>query len=197
MNFDNEKVAGLFIFFGTFQFLIAILLLALVEPGYSISTNYISELGIGTNAPIFTLTMVIWGVSAFLAAIILFRVSVTEPIFPARLFAIMIMGVGIGFAGSGLVPMNSTPGIPLHFHITNTGVFSAIIAIFISYKLVNPPFSYIQIILGALTVLATILLLTGIDPGIGMGGIERFGVYVFIVWLLSFSTYLMNKEKQM
>ncbi|MHA2374258.1 MAG: DUF998 domain-containing protein, partial [Candidatus Thorarchaeota archaeon] len=177
------------------QYLIVILLLALVEPGYSISTNYISELGIGSNALIFTLTMVIWGVSAFFAAIILYRVSSTEPIFPARLFAILIMVAGIGVTGSGLVPMYSTPGIPLHFTLTNIGSFSALIAIFVAYKLVNPPFSYVQIIFAALGVLATILLLTGTDMGLGLGGMERLSVYIFIVWLLSFSTYLMNKSQ--
>jgi hypothetical membrane protein len=194
MNIDDEKVAGLLIFFGTFQYLMVILLLALVEPGYSISENFVSELGIGTNALIFNLSMVIWGGSAIFAGVILYRVSRTEPIFPARLFAILIVVAGLGVTGSGLIPMQSTPGIPLHMNLTTLGIFSATIAIFIAYKLVNPPFSYIQIILGVISVLGIILFPMGTDLGVGMGGMERLGVYNFIVWLLSFSTYLMNKR---
>ncbi|MFX1262656.1 MAG: DUF998 domain-containing protein [Promethearchaeota archaeon] len=194
MSFDNEKAAGMLLFFGTFQYLITILLLAVVEPGYSIKWNFISLLGIGTNALIFNLSEVIWGGSGFFAALILYRVSMTEPIFPARLFAVVIMVAAIAAIGGGLFPMRSTPVIPLHSYFTQIGLLSGVIAVFIAYKLVNPPFSYIQIIFGALSLLGVILFLTGTDLGFGVGGIERLAFYIFFVWILSFSTYLMNKS---
>ncbi|MFW9870430.1 MAG: DUF998 domain-containing protein [Candidatus Thorarchaeota archaeon] len=195
MNLENEKVAGLFLFFGTVQYLFTILILAMVEPSYSISTNFISDLGIGTNAIVFTVTMVIWGGTAAIAAIFLYRSAATEPFFPLRLLALALMVGGLGIVGSGLVPEYSTPGIALHFYLTTVGALSALVAVFLSYKLVNPPFSYVQIFMGGLALLTTILLLSGNDLGIGLGGMERMNAYSFIIWLLSLSGALMNKSQ--
>ncbi len=194
MNLVNERVSGLFIFFGTVQYLFVIMMLAMVEPGYSISANYISELGIGSNALVFITSMAIWGGTAAIAAVLLYRISAAESFFPSRLLAILLTIAGLCVMGAGLVPMYSTPGIPLHRTLTTIGILFAIVVIFLSYKLMKPPFSYIQIILGGLAVLTTILMIAGTDMGLGMGGMERMNAYVFILWLLGFSTFLMNKS---
>lgn len=166
----------------------------MVEPGYSISTNFISDLGIGSNALVFIISMAIWGGTAAIAGVFLYRSSATEPLFPSRLQAIVRTIAGLGIMGAGFIPEFSTPGIPLHRTLTTIGALFGIVAVFLSNKLMTPPLSYIQIILGGLALLTTILVIAGIDLGIGMGGMERMNAYSFIVWLLSFSTFLMNRS---
>jgi hypothetical membrane protein len=196
MNLVSEKTAGLFIFFGNVQYLFVIMMLAMVEPAYSISANFISELALGANGLVFAMTMVIWGGTAAIAAVILYRVSAPDPLFPSKLFAILLCVGGLGIVGSGLIPMGTSHiyGMPLHFYLTTVGALAALAAIFVGYKLVNPPFSYIQLFIGGLALLTTILVLTATDFGLGPGGMERMNAYSFIIWLLSFSTYLMNKS---
>ncbi len=197
MNFDNENVAGLLLFFSYLQFLFVRFILALVEPGYSFSINYISELGIGPNALVFNLSVVIWGLSAFIAGVLLYRASATESIFPSRVFAILIMILGVAFTGVGLFPIYSYPSIypiPLHNIFGTINIFTGIIVIFVSYKMMKSPLSYIQIILGVLAVLTNLLLFTMNHMGLGIGGIQRVAFLVLTVWVFIMSTYLMNKS---
>ncbi|MFW9770392.1 MAG: DUF998 domain-containing protein [Candidatus Thorarchaeota archaeon] len=198
MNLVSEKTAGLFIFFGTVQFVFMSMILAMVEPGYSISANFVSELALGTNGLIFDMIMIIQGGFVAIGAIILYRVAAQEPFFPSKLFSILLCVGGLGILGAGAVPMATSHlfgGFPMHVFLTTVGIFSAVGAIFVGYKLVNPPFSYIHIIMGVLGVLTTVLVLTATDLGIGPGGMERMNAYSLILWLLPFSGVLMSKPQ--
>jgi hypothetical membrane protein len=171
-------------------------MLAMVEPGYSIAANFISELALGPNGLVFAMTMVIWGGFVAIAAAILYRVSASDSFFPSRLFAILLCVGGLGIVGSGLIPMGTSHiyGMPLHFYLTTVGALSALVAIFVGYKLVDPPFSYIQLFIGGLALLTTVLVLTATDLGLGPGGMERMNAYSFIVWVFGLSAYLMSKS---
>ncbi|MFW9927211.1 MAG: DUF998 domain-containing protein [Candidatus Thorarchaeota archaeon] len=198
MNLVSEKTAGLFIFFANVQFVFISLMLAMVEPGYSISVNFLSELALGTNGLIFDVTMVIWGGFVAIGAIILYRVAAQEPFFPSKLFPILLCVAGLGIVGAGAVPMATSHlfgGFPLHMFLTTVGGLSGIAAIFVGYKLMDPPFSYVQIIMGGLALLTTVLVLTATDLGLGAGGMERMNAYSFILWLLPLSGVLMNKPQ--
>ncbi len=194
MEFDKEKVAGLFLFFSTLQFFFVSLILALVEPGYSFSTLFISELGApgASNALIFNLSLTGFGLCILIAGFLLYRASEAESMFPSRLFAILIMLWGIFVTVMGLVPMHSLP--PIHSVFGYFYSFTHVIAIFVSFKIMKSPLSYIQLILGVMAVVTTFLFLTAIDLGLGWGGIERVDFLVTYVWLFVMSTYLMNKS---
>ena len=199
MNFDNEKVAGLFLFFSTVQFIFIQLILALVEPGYSFSDLFISELGApgATNALIFNVSILGWGLCIFIAGLLLYRASAGESMFPNRLFAIMILLFGIAGIGGGLAPMHTYPSIyPLPLHSIFGYIYNLVhlIAIFVSFKIMKPPLSYIQIILGVLAVLTTLLFITATDLGLGWGGMERVDFVITFAWLYVLSTYLMSKS---
>ncbi|MFW9767263.1 MAG: DUF998 domain-containing protein [Candidatus Thorarchaeota archaeon] len=199
MTLDNEKVAGLLLFFGTLQGIFVVLILALVEPGYSFSTNFISDLGdlSASNALIFNLSTIIWGLGILIAGFLLYRASATESIFPNRLFAILIVLCGICTIGVGLAPINSSPSIyPLPLHVIFGDILAGlrVIAMFVSFKIMNPPLSYIQIILGVMAFVLTFLFLTAIDFGLGVGGIQRVSRVVLYAWLFIISTHLMNKS---
>ncbi len=199
MSIENEKVAGVLLFFGTLQFIFVQLILALVEPGYSFQNEFLSELGApgAANALIFNVSAICIGLSTLIAGFLLYRASATEPMFPSRLFAIMIALWGIALTGAGLAPMHTYPSIyplPLHSIFAYIFNFSHLIAIFVSFKIMKPPLSYIQIILGVLAVLTTTLLVTATDLGLGWGGIQRVDNVITYAWLYVMSTYLMSKS---
>ncbi|MFX1416367.1 MAG: DUF998 domain-containing protein [Promethearchaeota archaeon] len=194
MNFDNEKAAGLLLFFSTLQFIFVQLILALVEPGYSFSTEFISELGApgASNALIFNLSLTSMGLCILITGLLLYRAYATESIFPSRLFAILMILWGIFGTAMGLVPMHAYP--PWHSIFGYFYSFIHILAIFVSFKIMKPPLSYIQIVLGVMAVVTTFLFLTATDLGLGWGGIERVDFLVAYVWYFVMSTYLMNKS---
>ncbi|MFX1482534.1 MAG: DUF998 domain-containing protein [Promethearchaeota archaeon] len=199
MNIENEKVAGVFLFLGTLQAGFVQLILALVEPVYSFQIEFISELGApgAANALIFNVSVLGWGICMLIAALLLYRASAGESMFPNRLFAIMIILMGIAGIGAGLAPMHTYPSIyPLPLHSIFGYVFNIflLIAIFLSLKIMKPPLSYIQLVLGVLAVLTTILFVTATDLGLGWGGMERVYFVVVFAWLYVTSTYLMSKS---
>lgn len=199
MSIENEKVAAVFLFFGTLQAGFVFLILALVEPGYSFQIEFISELGApgAANALIFNVSVLGWGICILIAALLLYRASAGESMFPNRLFAIMIILLGIAAIGGALAPMHTYPSIyplPLHSIFGYIYNFSHLIAIFVSFKIMKPPLSYIQIVLGVLAILTTALFITATDLGLGWGGMERVDFIITFAWLYVLSTYLMSKS---
>jgi len=187
------------LFLGTLQSGFVQLILALVEPGYSFQIEFISELGApgAANALIFNVSILIWGLCMFIAGLLLYRASAGESMFPNRLFAIMIILFGICGIGGGLAPMHTYPSIyPLPLHSIFGYLYNIVhlIAIFVSFKIMKPPLSYIQIVLGVLAVLTTALFITATDLGLGWGGMERVDFTITFAWLYVMSTYLMSKS---
>ncbi|UCE28501.1 MAG: hypothetical protein JSV85_04255, partial [Candidatus Bathyarchaeota archaeon] len=65
-----------------------------------------------------------------------------------------------------------------------------------SYRLEKPPLSYLSTILGIMSLVALVLLGSGIDLGLGMGGMERMIAYPLLLWAMSFSGHLMTGNKR-
>ena len=56
-----EKLAGTLIFVGTAQFILFATVAEALYPDYSISNNYISDLGVGPSAPLFNSSVLVLG----------------------------------------------------------------------------------------------------------------------------------------
>ncbi|MFW9847734.1 MAG: DUF998 domain-containing protein [Candidatus Thorarchaeota archaeon] len=199
MEYKNENVAGILIFFTLIQWYFVEYILSYLEPGYNFSTEYISELGApgATNAAIFNASIVLVGIGLISGSYFLYRASASETIFPNRLFAILMMLFGICFIGVGLAPLHAYPDyVPLPFHIIFGNIAQAvrIIAIFVSVKITKPPLSYALLILGVISFVTQILFLTQLDLGLGAGGNQRLDVLVWTTFLIVISTHLMSKS---
>ena len=53
MAYSREKVAGMLFFIAATQFVLGLTISEALYPGYSVSDNYISDLGIGPSSIIF------------------------------------------------------------------------------------------------------------------------------------------------
>jgi len=200
MEYKNENIAGIILLFSVLTWYFVELILSYLEPGYSFSTNFISELGSpgATNALIFNTTVTLLGLSVLAAGYLLYRASASETIFPNRLFAILVMLLGICFIGGALGPMHAYPDyLPLPFHTIFGDIAQAVMitAILVSVKITKPPLSYVLLILAVISFVTQIITLSAMDLGLGVGGNQRLYFIVWTTWMFVISTHLMSKSE--
>lgn len=147
-----------------------------VYPGYSISHNYISDLGVGKTAIIFNGSIIFMGILVLIGAILL-----------GPSYYIIIV-IGLFSALVGVFP--ETTGIPHSISALIVFLFGGIAAIYYS---VREKF-YIWSVLGIVSLIALVLYVTKHYAGLGYGGMERMIVYPELLWGLSFASYLIKRQ---
>ncbi len=183
---ENEtrlELAGLLIFVGTGQFLTAMMIGAAIRPSYSIATNTISDLGVGSSALLFNSSIIILGILIIISALLL-RTGLRSTV-----FAMLLVLTGIGAAGVGIFP--ETTGAPHLIFALIAFVFEGLAAIY-SSRYTRKAFAVISVILGLLTISALILYSSGNYSVLHDGGMERLIVYPSILWALAFSGTLQS-----
>jgi hypothetical membrane protein len=184
------KTSGALLFAGSAQFIIALTVAEALYPNYSVSQNYISDLGatcratcqvVQPTATIFNSSVFLLGVLGILGA---FSIWLG---FRNRILSVFIGLASFGAMGVGLFP--ETAG-PIHQVVSLiTFVFAGLSAI-ASYRLQRIPLSYFSILLGAMTLVSLTLYVSNVFLGLGQGGMERMIVYPALIWAVGFSAYL-------
>ena len=144
----------------------------------------------GNSAAIFDVSIILLGMFVIVGAFFIQR------IFKNRLFTSLGVMPGVGCVGVGVVAENIS--LPIHdvFALV-TFVFVAASAI-MSYKFEKSPLSYVSVILGSVTLLATVLLISGYNVnsgfylGLGLGGMQRFIIYPILLGMLGFGAHLIG-----
>ena len=101
----------------------------------------------------------------------------------------MLILSSIGALGVALFP--ETAG-PVH------AIFSLIVFLFgglaavASFQLEELPMNYLSILLGAVSLTALGLTISGTNLGLGPGGMERMIAYPALFWLIGFGSHLMK-----
>jgi hypothetical membrane protein len=198
MDSINRKIAGALLFVGASQFTVGMIVAEAVYPNYSISGNYISDLGVWgkPSAAIFNPSIILLGLMILISAYFIQR--------EFRMGAITVFFVlaGLGPLLVGIFPENTflVHGVPVIHSIAAiiSFVFGGIAAI-ASYKITKGPFRYFSVILGVATLFALLLFATTRSDylGIGVGGMERMIVYPTLVWTIGMGANLLpspNKE---
>lgn len=185
MKYDSRSIAGLLVFVGGVQCVLGIIIAEALYPGYNTSENWISDLGIGPSALIFNSSVFLLGVLGITGTYFIHRV------FNSRLFSILLAIANMGAIGVGLFTED--------FGIVHT-IFAVILFLFIgltailSYKLQKPPLSYLSVLLGALALLAIVLVASETYLGLGKGGMERMIAYPALLWVIGFGAYLIGSS---
>jgi len=185
MKYDNKRIAGLLVFVGSVQCVLGIIIAEALYPSYSTSENWISDLGIGPSALIFNSSVFLLGVLGITGTYFIQRA------FNFRLFSILLAITNVGAIGVGLFTED--------FGIVHT-IFALILFLFtgltaiLSYKLQKPPFSYLSVLLGALALLAIVLVASGTYLGLGKGGMERMIAYPALLWVIGFGAHLIGSS---
>jgi hypothetical membrane protein len=182
----NWRSPGLLLLLGSLELLFLVHLAEILYPGYSVSLNYISDLGVGPE-PSRTI---------FTVGIIAFGILVTTSVYlrggPAWEVPILVALSGAGTIGVGV--FNEQWGtIHLVFAAIAFGMGS--LAALVSSRTVKGPLSVVFAALGVLGLVALGLQATGTFLGLGVGGMERMIYYPAIFWVLIYGVYLMSVEK--
>jgi hypothetical membrane protein len=201
MALSNPAKAGTALFVGGVQFTILWFLSEVLYPGYSVTHNYISDLGTSCSGRgaacllppawwVFDLSEIVFGFLIVLAAYFFYRAYPYKPV--ATVFVI----TGIALIGTGAFDESFGPWHILFSLITF--LFAGLSAV-ITFRFQRSPLSYLSVLLGVISLVALVLYIPvggdfGNLIGIGQGGLERLIVYPVLMWSVGFGGYLIGQE---
>ena len=179
---------GLWLLAAGLEILFLVHLSESLYPGYSVSEDYISDLGVGPmlSSVTFTVAVISFGLMALLVAV-LFRQRDQK-----SLIWLLLALSGIGAIGVGVFNEDFRP--PVHRPFALLAFLFGNLAALYSYKLVRPPLSYVFALLGLIGLSALALFGGGIYLGLGIGGMERMVLYPAMFWAICFGAYLSAEE---
>jgi hypothetical membrane protein len=181
----HTEYAGALLFSGGTVLFLAMMVAEALYPGYSIADNYISDLGVGSTAPVFNTAIVIYGACIIAAAYLLRR----DGMVPMPTPALFVLGLsGAGAACVGIFP--ETLGAP---HVISAGVafVGGAVAALVLSRSVSVPFRWFSALMGCIALAGLVLHLSHTYIGIGPGGTERLVAYPLMLWSAGLGGYLM------
>lgn len=188
MAYSNAKVAGTLFFIAASQFILDLIVAEALYPDYSISKNYISDLGVGPSSMVFNTSVFLMGLLLIIGTYFL------QCAFNSRVLTMLLFLTALGTMGVGVFTENSGT---IHTVVSLIAFLFGGLSAITSYRLLKPPFSAIAIILGAMSLGALVLFATKIDLGLDVGGMERMIAYPILTWGTGFGGHLIGQpEKQ-
>ena len=202
MAYSREKVAGTLFFIAATQFVLAFSISESLYPGYSMSANYISDLGIGPSSLIFNSSAFLLGLLLLIGTYFL------RPISDFKTINMLLLLTALGAMGIGVFTKDYRIA---HGAVTTMTFFFAGLSAISSFKVLKTPSSLMSIILGTMTLGALVLFSSGMITsgsltsdiaydsdfymGLGPGGIEHLIVYPALIWLAGFSWHLITQRE--
>ncbi|AEG17808.1 DUF998 domain-containing protein [Methanobacterium paludis] len=191
------KIAGIILFIGSLQYLLAVNLAETQFPGYSIAKNTLSTLGgsiplVEPSAIIFNISVILFGILSLAAVYLILKSG------GSRLFSVCLAISSAGAIGVGLFPQY-TGNTHLLFALI-TFLFGSLATLF-SYRLkLNIPMVIVSLVMGLMSfILVLILIILGSGTAnpfvayLGIGGNERFVAYPVIIYLAALGGYLTSR----
>ena len=178
---------GLYILIGGLEALFLIHLAEMVYPDYSVSSDYISDLGIGPALPaaLFTAAVILFGLMALLSSALMRKED------KKSLLWLFVALSGVGAICVGLFNENVTL---VHRPAALTAFLFGNLAALYSYRRTRPPLSYVFGMLGLIGLSALALFGAGIYLGLGIGGMERMILYPAMFWAIGFGAFRCAEE---
>jgi len=203
MTYSRGKVAGVLFFIAVTQFILGLAIAEALHPGYSLSANYVSDLGIGPSSTVFNSSAFLLGLLLVIGTHFLRRIPTLKTV------NILLLLMAIGAMGVGIFTKEFTVA---HGGVSSMAFFFSGLSAIASAKVLKKPFSVISIILGVMTLTALGLFSSGLITsgsftsniaynsdfylGLGPGGMERMIVYPGLIWLAGFSGYLLTRREE-
>ena len=200
----NGRIAGVLFLVASAQFILGLLVAEALYSGYSVSEDYISDLGVGPSSMVFNSSAFLFGLLSIIGAYFLPRTV------DFRGLKVLLILMAIGAMGVGIFTSAYTT---IHGAVSLMAFGFGGLSAIASFKVSKMPLSAISVVLGVMTLVALTLFASGLvttgsltsnEPptsefflGIGPGGMERMIVYPALIWLTLFSGYLLAlSEKQ-
>jgi hypothetical membrane protein len=200
------KLAGLLLFITSVMLTLGIIAAEAFCPNYSLSNDKLSDLGakapmsilsvpasdVSIQQPsslIFSSTVCLAGVLIVISSLLVCRGSAS------KILGRFLVIPGIGGIIVGL--LTEQMGMIHYVGAVMVFVFGPLAAI-VSYRRVKPPFSYLSVVMGLISLAFVPFVALGIYNAlikytiVATGGVENMIVYPFLLWMLAFGTYLMK-----
>jgi hypothetical membrane protein len=177
---DASAFAGKAILLASIQLVFFIIVAQRLYPNYSLANNYISDLGVGSTAPIFNLSMMLFGLLLVLASYFLCKAH-------RKYASVAFFIIGLGGFCVGVFP--ETTGLP-HILSALVAFDGAAITAIAFFKVFRGYLSYYSLAAGLVGILVTVLfifnLATGsqVTFGLGHGGVEEILFYDELIWAI-------------
>ena len=210
------------LFIGNTVFVLGLAVAESVFRGYSVSRDFISDLGAPISVPlnppgILTVQQpasIIYILSLSILTVLSLEAAWQfRKTFPAKRFwkVFVVFAAGLValplsyipyyvYAGQQIMqPISNVPtpliaGAIVHDALSGLVFFFGGLSAIESRKLVQKPLDGLFPIAGAITIGAAVLSGVGVDLGLGPGGIERIVAYPILVWALAFGGYLIGTD---
>jgi len=195
-------MAGTLFFIAATQFVLGLTTAEASYPGYSVSANYISDLGIGPSAIIFNSSVFLAGLLLLIGTYFLRHIPNFKTI------NILLFLTALGLMGIGVFTKHYRTA---HGAVATTAFFFAGLSAITSFKVLKKPLSLISIVLGMMTLGALALFSIGMITsgsltsdiaydsdfylGLGPGGMEHMILYPVGMWLAGFSWHLVTQRE--
>jgi len=203
MAYPKERVAGALFFVAVTQFILGLTIAEALHPGYSVSANYVSDLGIGPFSVVFNSSVFLLGLLLLVGTYFLRHISELKTV-KILLFLMALSAIGVGIFNKEFTIA--------HGAVSSLAFLFAGLSAIASAKVLKSPFSLISILLGVMTIGALALYSIGMTTsgsltsnieydstfylGLGPGGMERMIVYPALMWLAGFSGYLAMQREE-
>jgi hypothetical membrane protein len=197
MPHSNGKMAGVFFFIASTQFVLGLIVAEASYPGYNMSDNYISDLGVGPSSMIFNFSIFLLGLLSIIGSYFLPRTI------NFRALSVLLALMSIGAIGAGIFTKSSAA---IHGVMSSMAFLFGGLSAIASFKVLKRPLSVISVILGVIVLGALALFAGGLLAsgsfteieaqdsvfflGLGPGGMERMIAYPALIWLAGFSGHL-------
>ncbi len=182
---DSSRIAGVLFLVASSQFVIFMVISEALYNGYSVATNYISDLGVGPSSTVFNSSIIVLGLLVIAGAYFLYHG------FHDGLLTMLLALTAVGAIGVGVF----TEDFGLVHGVVSliTFLFGGLSAIW-SSRTVRFPFSVLAVILGLGSLSALLFFGTKVYVGLGAGGMERMIAYPILLWGAAFGGYLMGNS---
>lgn len=200
MMYSKGKVAGILFIAAATQFVLGLTISEALYPDYSISDNYISDLGVGSSSIIFNSSVFLLGLLLIIGIFYLRHIS------NFRIVNILLLLMALGAMGVGVFTEEYRVA---HGAVAFIAFLCAGLSALASYKALQKPFSIISIILGAISLGALFLYSAGFITsgsltsnivydsnfylGLGPGGMERMIIYPTLMWITGLGGHLVTQ----
>ncbi len=204
MAISGAKTAGLIFLFAAVQFILGLAIAQALYPGYSVSSKYISDLGVGPSAAIFNSSVFLLGLMLLVGALYLKRDARFKTV------NVLLLLMAVGAMAVGVFTKDFTLA---HGAVSTMAFLFAGLAAISSCQAVGKPWTFISIVLGGMTLGALALFSCGMVTsgsltstiaydssfylGLGPGGMESMIIFPALTWLAAFGGYLVVGKREM
>jgi hypothetical membrane protein len=203
MVYSGGKVAGVVFLVAVTQFVLGLIVAEALYPSYSVSDNYISDLGVGPSSLVFNSSVFLLGL------ILLIGIYFLRNITDFKTVNLLLVLMAVGAMGAGVFTKDFTI---VHGALSSMAFLFAGLSAIASFRVVKMPLSLISIVLGVMALGALALFSWGLVTsgsltsniaydsifflGLGPGGMERMIVYPALMWLAGFGGYLVAQQER-